>query len=387
MSLPEDLLQYDLPVNQLFIASQLRLEEEREQKEGESLQQLIRSQAATKDSLRTAEFLEKLPNELILQVLAHVPLEDLVRFSRTNRRLRHTSFDGSLWKRFDFSRRSRVLALDEDSKRSFLGAFFFSALPVAGPNITHIYLNGFSSGDIDDSAILLLSRHCHGLKHFNFSGLESITEASIEAITKYCHKLETLYLSNLKAVTDRSLALIGLHLPHLTFLDLSAFTLSSKITDVGLLPVLRKCVNLQTLILVGCHLLSDESLVEMSLHNPELKNLDCQGCFQLTDMGIIKVLTNCRSLESLDISYCWRCTDLPFRTTFPENLRTLSCQFCYQLGDQTVVQVSNYPRLTFANFSYCCNLSLISRDVLDAHGIVGVFDGCKSITGSEIDLN
>ena len=105
-------------------------------------------------------------------------------------------------------------------------------------------------------------------------------------------------------IRDESLARAVQHAPDLERLDLScAFCL----TDKGILAVAENCHHLKKLYLVGCHNVSDQSVVELIQRCKELVSLDLSFT-NITDVTLDTIEKCGSQLKKLDLRGCQNLT-------------------------------------------------------------------------------
>ncbi|KAJ3329080.1 hypothetical protein HDU76_008694 [Blyttiomyces sp. JEL0837] len=280
-------------------------------------------------------------------------------------------------------------------------------------------VNGHTPADIERLIPLPAQQHNRSESEtppFDVHTNIAITNASTDNMTTTttpfrCGKIRHLQLCNLRKLTDRSLIRLANGARHLTHLDLSSYTSSSRITDLGLREVIQACRWLECLGLSGCSQITDASWISLS-NSPSrslLRKLDCSGCFQLTDVGVKALLTGCENLEELDLAYCWRVTDacveslgmldivegggsssgrsvgsrenrhdqsFHLSTEFEDvcrtvKMRNMSLMYCYNISDRGVFTIARLmPMLEKLDLAQCTSVSQDARQRLKDVGLV-----------------
>lgn len=262
---------------------------------------------------------------------------------------------------------------------------FGLCITYTGRGVKQLLLSGVPQL-LSNEVLGAIGRNCHQLQYLQLTNIDhnNISLSGLESLFKPTITLRKLSLSNTKILNDGALKLIATYLHDLEEIDLSAYSLSSKITDLGVGYILQGCPKLREVVLLGCHLITDESIIRIADSWPCITKLDIQGCFQITDIGIRSILTSCTELRELDVSYIWRMTDEAFLgVAVVAPLMKLSMQFCYHLSDRSVLAIVEAcsETLRYLNGSYCAALTEDARMVVVRMGIAGVFDGCKNVRG------
>ncbi|XP_020598065.1 uncharacterized F-box/LRR-repeat protein C02F5.7-like, partial [Phalaenopsis equestris] len=127
-----------------------------------------------------------------------------------------------------------------------------------------------------------------------------------------------------------------------------------NVGERSILSLANSCHKLETLVIGGCRLISDESIRSLALSRCEsLRILRMNWCSNITDLTLSLIFSKCRYLMDLDIGSCDKITDLGF-----EGLK---------LGDFVselkVLKVGNLPRITVVAIGiilqFCKSLSYL----------------------------
>ncbi|XP_077220299.1 EIN3-binding F-box protein 1-like [Tasmannia lanceolata] len=143
------------------------------------------------------------------------------------------------------------------------------------PNLQHVDLGGLCRAT--DSGLLSLLESCESeLERVNLAGCINISDAVVLAMaTLHGETLQLLNLDGCRKITDKSLAAVAHSCGSLVDLDVS----TSAITDMGIAYLAcAKQLNMQTLSLSGCSLLSDQSIPFLRNMGRSLAGLNIQHC-------------------------------------------------------------------------------------------------------------
>ncbi|KAI9209418.1 uncharacterized protein BJ171DRAFT_620826 [Polychytrium aggregatum] len=352
--------------------------------------------------------LDDLPLEVLINIVSRLPIEDRFAILCTSKKLRQVGLMPDLWKSVCLPYRLICSSTRHAKSTPKTLSRLAWLLPTIGCHVQTLNANGTGSY-FADGHLTHFGRHCQNLVTVNLSGSE-VTGTGIKALLLSILKqpqnplnpapghmpgpnippqrrpgtqISRLLLGNIGGLDDASLVLISDTCPLLQTLDISSFTAKSKLSDVGISAVSARCSSLSVLIMVGCHMVTDRSLVHIGSSLPRLTHLDCVGCFQIGDAGARSVLMGCPKIRLLDFSYCWRITDRAFEDALDAGLSaggelaSVNLQFCYQLTDLAALYLSRLRSLVCANFSYCSNITARGRAMLCDAQIVGVFDGVQ----------
>lgn len=76
------------------------------------------------------------------------------------------------------------------------------------------------------------------------------------------------------------------------------------VTDEGIVELVKSCVNLRTIDLTCCHLLTDYALSAIADSCKKLKCLKLESCLLITEKGFERLGTCCSLLQELDLTDC-----------------------------------------------------------------------------------
>ncbi|KAE9027258.1 hypothetical protein PF002_g2607 [Phytophthora fragariae] len=161
---------------------------------------------------------------------------------------------------------------------------------------------------------------CQALQFVNLEGLERISDAGMLHIVRGCKALRVLCLRRCHQLTNATLGHIGKH-----------------------------GAKLRTLNLSGCYGMSSAGLLAMVLGTPLLQSLNLEGCLQMREDILAPVATACPALQTLNLTGCQDITDTGIRTLaenmpFVQRARTYrgleprvdGLQIKYSVQEQTI---------------------------------------------------
>ncbi|XP_067170751.1 F-box/LRR-repeat protein 12 isoform X2 [Apteryx mantelli] len=256
--------------------------------------------------------LAALPDSVLLEVLALLPLRDRLRAGRVCRRWRRLGQDRALWRHVDLSPHrlsSRTLwhllrrhlrdglrtlksmpaslRMLELSHCEIPTAWFQGTAANALPQLQHLIVRNVSA--FCDQHLLNVSSQAP-LKTLTLSGTYRVTDAGIQRAAVYLGGLERLVLRHC-VITDSAVHFIGHHMKCLQLLEISN---AYSLTNAGLACLVTlKC--LETLCLDLCDKFSPDAIVALCQALPQLRNLNLDGA-HFEDEAIRKIqasLPNC----------------------------------------------------------------------------------------------
>uniref|UniRef100_K3X5P9 EF-hand domain-containing protein n=1 Tax=Globisporangium ultimum (strain ATCC 200006 / CBS 805.95 / DAOM BR144) TaxID=431595 RepID=K3X5P9_GLOUD len=225
----------------------------------------------------------------------------------------------------------------------------------------------------------------------NLSYCEWADDHALRTLAKHCHLLTTVAVCHCKRVTDYGIAAFpdSSTKPALTNIDISHCT---KITDVGILALLTKALKLEVLVAAGLTMvegLNMQGLVRTS-NSLESLNFSSNSRMQyMTMVHLIRVYANTK-LTDLNLSYCTQVTDdtLVALGRHCPNLRTLRIASCPMVSDHGVQRLVEFvPGESEDTADFMENESAASRCVqlqtLDLTGCFQLTDVALSAIGQK----
>jgi hypothetical protein len=159
----------------------------------------------------------------------------------------------------------------------------------------------FRSDYVTDLSLIVLAKKSLNLKAIDFQRCEQITCEGIVAISVNCLKLVNITFSKIKNVTDQHLIQISKNCSNLKILKLWR---CSKISNNGLNAVAKNCLKLEKFCLSGNeHIITDLCLFEIANNCLNLKILILLNCTKITNNGLIAIVKKCLQLEELCCYY------------------------------------------------------------------------------------
>jgi hypothetical protein len=210
-------------------------------------------------------------------------------------------------------------------------------------------------GQIRDETAIFIISHCPCLLSMdkgNYSRPSpKVSVYILQSIADHCSGLQSLYLRYCGGISDDGLITISEHCPNLQLIDL-AF---GQITDANIISISSHFPRLKSLDLEGCQLITDASIISMSTHCIGLQSLNVYGCRQITDACIVSISTYCTGLQSLNLGNCNQITHASILSisTHCTGLQSLFLYDCPEITDASIISISeNCTGLKRLNISY-----------------------------------
>lgn len=350
----------------------------------------------------------EMPTEIRMQILRYLEPKQVVRCSRVSKSWYAMCFDGQLWSDLDTSNFYRDISANSLVK----------IITSAGPFVKDLNLRGcvqlreqwtkhgfidacqnLENFSLEGCRIDRTSIHCFLLQnsrlvHVNLSGLAGATNAAMKILGTHCPRVEVLNISWCNNIDNRGLKHVVEGCPKLR--DLRAGEVRGW-DDVELMTELFKRNTLETLVLMNCDSLNDDSLTALFEGNDEeidiltdrpmvpprrLKHLDLTRCRSITDIGLKSMVNNIPFLEGLHISKCGNLTDDSLVSLFPTMpvLTHLDIEELDNLTNEALKTLAESPcaaHLRHLCISYCENLG-------DA-GMLPTLKACSRLASLEMD--
>ena len=134
----------------------------------------------------------------------------------------------------------------------------------------------YTRGPIDHVLLPLFAQYCLKLDEVKFRDGSNATPTHLLQLVENCRHLRTICFSNMMVLTDEILINVAQHCPNLQVLYLET---SNKIH------------------------ISDASLLALSEHCPHLKSLDFHKCTKLTETAALHLIQYCKQLHTLILPY------------------------------------------------------------------------------------
>ncbi|CAN0888249.1 F-box/LRR-repeat protein 2 [Linum grandiflorum] len=225
-----------------------------------------------------------------------------------------------------------------------------SAVAEGCPDLRKLHLAGCRF--ITDEILKALSINCRKLEELGLQGCSNMTDSGLHDLVGGCHHIKFLDINKCSNVGDSGVSSVSkacsASLQTLKLLD------CYKVGDESIFTLARHCENLETLIIGGCRDISDASVKTLATAcSGSLKNLRMDWCLNVSDSSLSHILAECRKLEALDIGCCEEITDAAFA-----GLAMAEADM-----ELKVLKVSNCPKITVTGISMllekCINLEYL----------------------------
>ncbi|XP_028409817.1 F-box/LRR-repeat protein 7-like [Dendronephthya gigantea] len=312
--------------------------------------------------LATVNSFERLPDDVLAQILSYLPKVSLVRLSIVNSRWHRVSFDASLW---------RDVCIPFDFRHNVQDSTLMK-LTACSRNVYKLYL--VECRNLTDELLRFISVHCPNLKKLQLCGCVDITDKGMTDVARRCTRLRKLGIAKTK-VTDRSLNILIQNNPDLTTLETS-----TQACTVDTLASLRNCKTLRKLkvyetpeevLVKDTRILLDDSMFEaLGKSCPNLTDLVLiYDNVEASDSSVRELARGCPLLENIEIDSCPEVGD--------QGIKALVKNGCLEhlhlgesrVSDETLRAVATYlPKIRSLKLEYA--------DVTD-NGVFHLMGNCK----------
>ncbi|GBE80173.1 SCF E3 ubiquitin ligase complex F-box protein [Sparassis crispa] len=151
------------------------------------------------------------------------------------------------------------------------------------------------------------------------------------------------------------------------FLDLRLLDLAHcpKITDAAIAGIVTHAHYIQHLTVSGCVLLTDGALESIAVLGAYLGVLRLAQLERITDRGIVHLVRSCPQLKSVDVSLCTNLTDLAVLELAGLPLRRLVIAGIPRVTDNALLFIAEHtPALERLHIAHCARLSLDAAHVV-----------------------
>ncbi|XP_067677099.1 F-box/LRR-repeat protein 12-like [Haliotis asinina] len=286
--------------------------------------------------------MNSLPDNIILEILAYLPVKDRCISGRVCRRWRRIVQDNSLWRHVDLL--PYVLSLNKMWK--VMRAHFSECLLT-------MKLGGFCD-----------PKSTKWKKH-------SLSDAMLLDLQERCPKMLSLTL--VKCNTDN---LNSKNLPR----SLKQLTMNQCAWTPRWLKTSND-LDLTNLDLTKCSRVDNLDLGDITEKFPNLKHLVLNHCYRVTESGLEKIVTTLTNLTHLELSDT-ACSDLTIHHMCRKlpHLKNLNLSRCGQMNQSSLGTIAGaLKELQSLNLSYCRQVSLEGLIQLTAAPALCnlVLEGCK----------
>uniref|UniRef100_A0A8C4ZXP0 F-box/LRR-repeat protein 2 n=1 Tax=Gadus morhua TaxID=8049 RepID=A0A8C4ZXP0_GADMO len=241
-----------------------------------------------------------------------------------------------------------------------------------------LFLRGCTQ--LDDGALKHLQKHCPELTTINIQSCTQMTDDGMVSLCRGCHKLQILCMSGCSNITDASLTALGLNCPRIKILEAAR---CSHVTDAGFTVLARASVSSYYISRASIFLGSITTIITTSIlcflpffyfqNCHELEKMDLEECILLTDNTLVQLSIHCPRLQALSLSHCELITD--------DGIRALSSSACGQ-ERLTVVELDNCPLITDVTLEHLKSCHRLERiELYDCQQVTRA--GIKRIRVSE----
>jgi len=186
-------------------------------------------------------FIEVLPYEIVVNILGLLDIHQRFKCTNVCKAWKIISQDSSLWHSIDFSHltvnyiNTLITNIIETHGKSItsISTSYTQAEQLTGSTIIAISNNFINltklnigvqprdNNKVDDSSLILLSRHCTKLRYLNTTGFKKIKINSIGQIIQNCSELQHLNImkDNITQKGSEAMQCIGKYCPNLRFLN------------------------------------------------------------------------------------------------------------------------------------------------------------------------
>ncbi|ORX44020.1 RNI-like protein [Hesseltinella vesiculosa] len=300
---------------------------------------------ATKYLLPHTCALNRLPDELLLQILKHLAVQDLLKLTGICRKWYHLVYEGSLWQTIDSQPFYKTIPGDQLMKMGVAAGPFLKVANFRGC----VQLTGYM--------LRALSDYCHHVEDLNLQDCRGLSTASLARFLSRATRMRSLNLSGLESVKDTTLHIIGQSQPLLTRLNVSW---CRNITGRGIQALLdmvaavlsastplpgRGCCRLQVLKMNGCALVNQHTLMTLAIFLPDLQQLSLAACSD-------------RPLHTLWLDKSAASLYTSLHTAFDSLLTHINLSNCTRLSNAALQQLVDYcPAITHLELAGCTYLS------------------------------
>ncbi|KAE9323008.1 hypothetical protein PF008_g17466 [Phytophthora fragariae] len=167
---------------------------------------------------------------------------------------------------------------------------------------------------VSDVTMRRIAFCCSQLEELDVSYCTLITDLGLAAVGKYCNRLVRLKMVHCSQIRDVGVEAIVRTNPRLEEISLS---FCERITDRCFLTIGKSCPGLAALEVELCVQLTNSAMkyLATTLVNPtKLRRLNIGGCRRISDEGLLDVVKVCTGLQKVNLRHCDRLTDLSIRT-------------------------------------------------------------------------
>lgn len=305
---------------------------------------------------------DRLPDDLLLRVLACLSSDELCRCARVCRRWYFLAWEPRLWTSIVLA--SEHLPVDQGLRTIF--RLLSRDTPGVCSAVERIGLSGCLC--LTDSGLGAVARRCPQLRMLEVRGCSQVTDVGVSEVVTRCLNLSRLDVTGCYQVTSirprhganlevneslGSLTPSGGGQLYLQYVDL---TDCQALEDSGLKALARACPQLTHLFLRRCVRLTDAALKCVASYCVVLRELSISDCVQVTDFGLYELAKLGPHLRYLSVAKCERVSDAGLKQVCRHcyRLRYLNARGCEAVSDATLeVLARSCPRLRALDVGKC----------------------------------
>nr|XP_048707468.1 S-phase kinase-associated protein 2 isoform X2 [Caretta caretta] len=237
---------------------------------------------------------DALPDELLLGILAYLPLIDLLKVSQICKRWQRLAFDESLWQTLDLTGKNLLPGVIGQllpvgvtvfrCPRSCIGKPLFKNNRSIAQNSSLVRLNLSGCSEFSAEALMMMLINCSGLEELNLSWCDFTADHIKAAVNHISTNVTQLnfsgYRQNLQIPDIKTLVT---RCPYLIQLDLS----DSAMLKPECFQYFHQLIYLQHLSLSRCYQISPADLLELG-ELPTLKTLQAFGIVTDNSLQLLK---------------------------------------------------------------------------------------------------
>ncbi|CAG5117233.1 unnamed protein product [Candidula unifasciata] len=275
--------------------------------------------------------IEKLPENIMLQIMQYLPMKDRCRVRRVNKTWNRIIFDQSLWRHVDLldyylplktlwkifriylspclltlKMQGIVYAENSTREKSSLSEALLQELSARCPKLRLLHVQKCKISSISfewlPSSITCLEmvdafwqprwmkdkqKHLPKLEHLTLDNSEMVSDCDLEDVAVW-KDLKLLSLKGCERVGTAGVITISKHLSELEFLNIS----STDIREVAVHYIAQHLKKLKELILARCTSVTDRAVAIIAAGLPVLNKLDISFCEFVTMRGLEPLFVN-----------------------------------------------------------------------------------------------
>lgn len=201
------------------------------------------------------------------------------------------------------------------------------------------------------------------VRFINLKDVCDIADEEMEVVVKNNRFCTSLEIARCTLLSDMSMLRVSLCCTQLEVLDISYLEL---ITDTALLGIGKSCHRLRRLWMTNCHQISDIGVEAVVRTNPKLEELGLSFCERVSDRCFPTIAKGCPGLVTLEVELCMQLGNVAMKhlaagLANENKLRKLNVAGCRRISDEGLVEVAkSCTRLRELNVRQCDKLTDVS---------------------------